>query len=433
MKKVIAFLLAAAIAVSATACSGEDKSKGESQGSNGARTQITFLGTIKDEISEDFKKELAAYNASQSKYEIVNIPLDNGMQKLTTLYAGGNAPTLFTAVQEAATYKNKLYDFSKFPLIKQARAGTTDLMTTEDGKIYGLPVCEEAFGILYNKNILDKAVGGTFDPSTINTQDKLKELLEKIAATGVDPTRVSGVDWSLGSHMTNLMFAPRSPSIKTNLQFLSDLKASKANLVNDKLYNGWLDTLDLLLQYNTSKKSPLGATYDDDTLAFAQGKNALWFQGDWAMPTLNQDNMSGEVGIMPYPISNNPSDYGNSQISVGPSQFFCLDISQSTKEQQEGALDFLNWFFTSKTGQDYYVNKYGFLSPYKDLTAAPDDYLSKAISKYMDEEKTLNWMNLYYPGDGVSSLGAIMQKYVSGTANREALAKDIQNYWASKQ
>mgnify|MGYP000328157689 FL=1 len=155
MKKVIAFLLAAAIAVSATACSGEDKSKGESQGSNGARTQITFLGTIKDEISEDFKKELAAYNASQSKYEIVNIPLDNGMQKLTTLYAGGNAPTLFTAVQEAATYKNKLYDFSKFPLIKQARAGTTDLMTTEDGKIYGLPVCEEAFGILYNKNILD--------------------------------------------------------------------------------------------------------------------------------------------------------------------------------------------------------------------------------------------------------------------------------------
>jgi raffinose/stachyose/melibiose transport system substrate-binding protein len=229
------------------------------------------------------------------------------------------------------------------------------------------------------------------------------------------------------------MFTNQNNSLDKNLQFMDDLKNGKVDLASNKVYNGWLDTVDLLLANNASKKSPLAPTYDDDVLAFAKEKTGLWFQGNWAFPMIQKANASADVGILPFPISNNPSDYGNTQISVGASQYFCVDISQSTKEQQAGALDFINWFFTSKTGQDYYVNKLNFIPAYKNITATPSDNLSKMVVKYMNDNKTLSWINMYYPGDGVTSLGAIMQKYVAGKADRKELAKELQTYWTSKK
>lgn len=440
LKKLIALILACAMISSFAACSGGNTaSSGSSQAAAGStaqtgeKTKITILGTIKDEIAEPFKQEMEEYNKSQDKYEISSIPLDGtAMQKLTTLYASGNAPTIFASGQEASTFKDKLLDLSTLDQVKQAQPGTTELMTS-NGKVYGMPVTVEAFGILYNKKVADKAVGGTFDPSTINTQDALKDLLAKIEKTGVSADRVSGVDWSLGAHMTNLMFAAQSNSLEKNLQFMDDLKNGKADLVNNKVYNGWLDTLDILLANNASKKSPLSPTYDDDVLAFAKEKTGLWFQGNWAFPMISKANSSADVGILPFPVSNNPSDYGNTQISVGASLYFCVDASQASKEQQAGAVDFLNWFFASKTGQDYYVNKLNFIPAYKNITATPSDSLSKMVVDYMNEGKTLSWINMYYPGDGVTSLGAIMQKYVAGKVDRQGLAKELQTYWASKK
>lgn len=439
LKKLIALIMACAMVSSLAACSGgTTASSGASQATSsaaqtGEKTKITILGTLKDEVAEQFKQEMEEYNKSQNKYEISSIPLDGtAMQKLTTLYAGGNAPTMFTSGQEAYTFKDKLLDLSKLDQVKQAQPGTTELMT-KDGKVYGMPITVEAFGILYNKKVVDKAVGGNFDPSTINTQNALKDLLAKIEKSGVSADRVSGVDWSLGAHMTNLMFTNQFNSLQKNLQFMSDLENGSVDLANNKVYNGWLDTLDILLANNASKKSPLSPTYDDDVLAFAKEKTGLWFQGNWAFPMIQKANSSADVGILPFPISNNPSDYGNTQISVGASQYFCVDASQSTKEQQAGAIDFLNWFFTSKTGQDYYVNKLNFIPAYKNITATPSDNLSKMVVKYMNEGKTLSWINMYYPGDGVTSLGAVMQKYVAGKVDRKGLAKELQTYWASKK
>lgn len=433
MKKLLSLILAGAMITSFAACSGGGaSSEGASQ--TGEKTKITILGTLKDEVADQFNEEMKEYNNSQDKYEISSIPLDGtAMQKLTSLYASGNAPTLFTSGQEAATFKDKLLDLKDVKQLEQAQPGTTELMTDDDGKVYGMPITVEAFGILYNKSAVDEAVGGEFDPSTINTQDALKDLLTKVEASGISADQISGVDWSLGAHLTNLMFTTQSDSLDQNLQFMTDLKDGKVDLSGNKSYNGWLDTLDILLDHNMNKKSPLAPTYDDNILAFAQGKAGLWFQGNWATPMIMDANSSMDIGILPYPISNDPSDYGNTQISVGASQYFCVDASQSSKEQQEGAVDFLNWFFTSEKGQDYYVNQLNFIPAYKNITETPSDNLSKMIVNYMNDGKTLSWMNMYYPGDGVTSLGASMQKYVSGNVDRQGLATEFEKYWEAQK
>ena len=51
-------------------------------------------------------------------------------------------------------------------------------------KIYGIPYSTAGIGLVYNKTVLDKAVGGDFDPSTIKTRSDLAELFDQIEATG---------------------------------------------------------------------------------------------------------------------------------------------------------------------------------------------------------------------------------------------------------
>ena len=69
-----------------------------------------------------------------------------------------------------------------------------------DGKTLAFPFSVEGYGLIYNKAVLDKAVGGTFDPKTINTTTSLEELFKKIQASGPAPLIIGSMDWSLRNH-----------------------------------------------------------------------------------------------------------------------------------------------------------------------------------------------------------------------------------------
>jgi len=237
------------------------------------------------------------------------------------------------------------------------------------------------------------------------------------------------MDWSLGAHLSNIMFTAQSDKHEDRLQFMSDLKAGKVDLIKNQAFNGWLDTLDLLKQYNQNKESPLSPTYDDGTLALSSGKSGMWFMGNWAFPQLNEANSETEYGIMPYPISNDAATYGNTQISVGVPFYMVIDASHSTKEQQSGAIDFLNWLVNDKAGQDFYVNQFKFIPVFDTIQTQPDNLMSQQILKYAQDGKTLEWMNTLYPADGWATMGVSIQKYLDGKITREDLAKELEAYW----
>lgn len=399
---------------------------------SGEKVEVTILGNIKAEIKPQFEELVENYNSSQDKYEVVSVPLDgNAFEKMTALYASGNAPTIMTMGQEVAEFKDNLLDLSGQPLLEHAQEGSYDLVSDGD-KVFGFPLTVEAFGILYNQDALDAAVGGTFDASTINTRSSLEKLYEQVEATGKSAVHISPLDWSLGAHVTNLFFAPQSENVDEILKFIDDLKAGNVSLIDNTVFNGWLDTFDMLMNHNSSKASPLSPTYDEGALEVAEGEAATWFQGNWTLGMLQEVNPEVNMGIMPYPISDNPEDYGNTQISVGVPLYLSIDASQSTPEEQAGALDFINYFITSEVGQKIYVEDMKLIPVYDNVTAIPEDTLSQAILKYMQDGKTLNWINMYYPGDGSAAMGASMQKYLNGDIDRAQLASELEAYWQGK-
>ena len=417
--------------------SGSDEgasSDGEGTSGSGEVTEITILGTLKAEIEEPFAEAVTAYNASQSNYELVSLPLAGGafLQTATGMYSSGNAPTIMVMQQEIPEFQDRLLDLSETDAIAAALPGTLDLATLEDGRIVGAPQTIEAYGLLYNQAVLDEAVGGTFDPASIATRSDLVALMEQIEA--LDSTeaaiQVSPMDWSLGAHLTNFMYADQSADREARLSFIEELKAGSVSLADNAVFTGWLDTVDALLEHNQLKSSPLDGDYDPAVLALSSGEVGLWFMGNWAVPNLVEANPDVDFGIMPLPISDDPGDYGNTQVAVGVPAYIVVDAEQSSPEQQAGAIDFINWLTTTDEGKTFYSEKFEFLPAYENM-AAPSAPMNVQIVDYASSGETLEWMNSVYPIDGWPSFGASMQKYVAGNIDRDGLIGEFEAYWTT--
>ncbi|WP_084034720.1 ABC transporter substrate-binding protein [Anaerobacillus alkalilacustris] len=433
MKKLLSLLVIVALLALAACGGNDDKSStpndSETKGSTSKAKEISiFLG--KPEIAQEFEAAIADFS-SETGIKVTIIPLagGNAYERMTSLYSSGNAPTIMMMAQEFDVFKDRLLDLSDQPWVETVQEGMTDFVTI-DGSVFGQPTTVEAFGFIYNKAILDQAVNGDFDPTTVRTHDDFRSLLEQLdALEGVDPIHVSPMDWSLGAHLTNPLFASQSADRDERHQFMQDMLDGNVSISENDVFNGWLTTFDLIKEFNSNKNAPLAAQYDDGALALANGKTGIWFMGNWAYPQLHEIAPEGEFGFLPVPISNDLSEFGNKEISVGVPSYWVIDASQSTEDQQEAAKEFLNWLVSSESGQEHYVNEFKFIPVFDNFTVKPEDSLSLSVLSYMEGNYTLEWMNLYYPADGWPSMGAAMQKYLSDNSDREGLIQEFEDYW----
>lgn len=394
-------------------------------------TDISIL-VGKPEIIEQIEAAVAEFNDTHDNINASIIPLagQNAYEKMTALYSSGNAPNVIMMGQEFSEFQENLLDLSDQEWVDTAQAGTTDFVTVDD-KIYGMPVTVEAFGFLYNKSIVEEAVGGDFDPHSINSRSKLEDLLDDIAALeNTEGIHITPVDWSLGAHWTNIFFTDQSEDRDKRHEFVQDLKDGDVNLADNDVFNGWLDTFELAMEYNSDKDSPLSPQYDDGPLNLANGDVGLWFMGNWAYPELKEANPDADgYGFLPVPISDNPDDYGNKQISVGVPSYWVVDASEASEAEQDASKEFLNWLVFDETGQDYVVNKFNFIPVFDNIEVVPEDSVSRSVLKYMEEENTLEWINTYYPPDASASMGASLQKFLAGNTDRAGFIDELEDYW----
>jgi raffinose/stachyose/melibiose transport system substrate-binding protein len=396
-----------------------------------AKTKISLLNT-KGEIQAQLEEAAKLFSKENPDIVLEVIPCpagQNPLEKLSTLYAAGNAPTLaMIGPPEFPKFKGKLADLSKEKWVKDAIARTLDDSRFE-GKIVAFPFAVEGYGFIYNKVVLDKAFDGKFDPAALKTVKSLEGAFKKVAASGVAPLIVSPLDWSLGNHYLGLAYADQSKDPKRVARFLQNLKAGKVDLAGNKVFNGLLNTFDIMLKYNQAKNDPMAVTYEKGPELLGKGEVGFWFMGNWAWPQIKSfDTANGGYGFLPVPLSDNAGDYGNTGIAVGTSKQIAMDKSQNSIKQQNAAKKFLNWLVYSKTGQDVLVNKANIIPAFKNITIIPNNPLAKSIRQYMAGGQTVQFMTTL-PPDHWSQCGAYMQKYLAGKSDRKSLFKDIQAYW----
>jgi raffinose/stachyose/melibiose transport system substrate-binding protein len=401
------------------------------------KATVTMLGTIKPEIQDQFLAAVSDYNKSQNCYTVKSVPGDRKLtflQNVTPMYAAKNAPTIMYTLQEIPDMADKVMDLKTTRI---ARLVSKDLLATANigGRQVGVPSTAEAFGLLYNKKVLDKA---GVDPSKINTRADLEAAFKKVEASGKKALHFSAIWWSLGAHFTNIMHTTAGSTKEARFKGLDDLVDGKANLANSTAFKNWLATFDLLKKYNTGKVNLTDTEYDASIANLSGGDYAFMFQGNWTEPNLITASKGDDFGIMPLPISNNAKDYGNTQIPVGIPGYFMIDAQQSTTWQRKGAIDFLTWLYTSPAGQKRVAGPVeeggmNFIPVYKGFKIEPKTYMAKEISKFVVGNKTLDWMNSYYPAGLQEEVGKVsMQQYFTDKISSAELAKAIENAWKGK-
>lgn len=431
MKKALLFalsflLIGAAFAVA----SGSKESSGAASSSKSV--SITFLNS-KGEITAQLQTLLGEFS-KQNPSITVNLTAAgsgvNPFQKLSTMYASGNAPAVaMLDPSDLPKLASKFLDLSGQKWVSDAVKGSLSLGRV-NGKLVGFPFTIEGYGLIYNKKILDKAYGGSFNPASIRTINDLKTAFEKVKAIGVAPIIVTPMNWSLGNHYLGIASSDQSPDPAKIVQFINDMKAGKVNLSQNKVFNGVMDTLKLMAQYNLAKSDPMAVTYNQGPEYLGKGKAGFWFMGTWAWPQISKFNSSNSTyGFVPVPISNNPSAYGNSEIPAGPTKYLALDKTQNSKAQQAAAEKLLNWMVYNPTAQKELVDKAGVVMAFKNVTVPSPNELNKSMQSYIKAGKTSDFAANRFPPDHWGILGAPMQKFFVGKMSLAQLYTAIEDYW----
>lgn len=440
MKKIFSVLLASAVMASLTACSGAAKDPvnnsttaavktEETTKANGEKVEISFLVT-KPEIVPQFEETFKRYRETHPDVIISAIPLSGQTiyEKLTSLYASGNAPTItMVGGPEFKSFKDNFLDLTNTDFAKKVYGWALD-KTTVDSKVLAVPTSAEGIGIMYNKTVIEKATGRDFDPASIKSRQDFAKLLEEISKTEYAPVQITNKDWLLGSHLTSVLYGATSKNFDERQAVIEELKKGDYDFTSSETFNNWMDTFDLLMKYNKYQKAPLANAYEDDQLTMASDQVAFWPIGNYIYPNIMDINEDAQVGLMPYPMGDDEATFGNKEIVLSYSMF-AIDSKQSTPAQQKAAVDFFNWLITSEEGQDSYINTLVFIPIFEGFKVQPTNPVAKQIVAYMEEGNTLERMSDYFPAGVMNQFGATMQQYLDGKIVRADVAEQFKKQW----
>lgn len=421
MKKSLSIIIATALAMSTLigCSSGGSKSSDDGKKGNKEKTVITMIQN-KVEIQEQLEEAAKEYNKSQNEVEvkILGAAGDDLMKVLQSQFASTpeKAPTIFTAGSgsEFEKFFNYMIPLDSAKASKKIVKGQAD-DAMKDGKLYGLPVAIEGFGLIYNKEIFKEAGVKAEDIKSIDDLVKASEKLEK----------VKGVQHAIGfgketyfkfMHPFNWPFAV----MKDYKGTIEKVKSGALKLKDVPEVKQYAQDLDKLKSHTNLGKD----TYDDQVAGFAQGKFAIIHQGNWAQTIIDDYKVKFEYGMMPMPFN------GNQGIAVGNTNYFRVN-KHATKEQQDASINFLDWLLTEKAGQTYVTEKFKLIPAYEGFNTEKMNPLAQEVSKYSQEGKTVPWTFNLFPAGIDKDCSSQMEKYYAGQLTSAQLLDEINKIWVN--
>ena len=409
-KATLAITLAAAMAATAVPAMADDK------------VSITIFNS-KMEIQSQFEEMAEKYAEDNGINIEVYYSNDTVAAHLATKYSSGDPYTLamVDAKDVYSLAKDHAIDMSDQEWVKN-----TNYAIGIDDQINGFPMCVEARGLIYNADAIEAITGETFNPEDYKTLDSFKELIEQLKEGGMEtPTGIMKEDWSLGGHFLSQV-SEEQPDVE---EFITKLHEGEADLINNEKFNSLMDFFDVMMENNYAKDSAIAAEREVTEMMLAEGEIAFMFGGNWDWSVINAYDYTENMGMMPVP--QNTDDGTNEKLVGGGSKYFMIDSSENTTdEQRQAALDFLEWLADSEEGQKFITEDCALVPAFSNNENEVADPLGKSVKKYADEGAMIDNYN-YMPDDHISLCGAIFQKYLAGQMDRAEFATEIEDYWKS--
>ena len=436
LKKAASIIAVTAMSMAGLAACGSKNKSGDS-----AKGGKVYYLNFKPE-AEDAWKSLAAKYQSETGVEtkVVTAASNTYESTLKSEMDKDEAPTLFQVNGPVglATWESYCADMSDTEPYAQLNDQSVALKNA-DGTVVAVPYVNETYGIIYNKDLLNKyfALSDAKVKSVdeIKSFDKLKEVADDIqshkADLGVDGAFTSAgfdssSDWRFKTHLANMPLY---------YEFKDDNVTTEPATIKGTYLNNYKNIFDLYITDSTTDPSLLSSKTETDAETEFSGNKAVFFQnGTWAWTNLQKAGMSADsLGMLPIYIGAPGEE--NQGLTTGSENYWCINNNASDADKQ-ATKDFLKWLITSDEGKSALTNDMGFVTPFKSMNDEETDNPLVKIAKAdtaNSATKSVNWVFSMIPSENwKNDLGSALLNYAQGTGSWDDVQKAFVDNWATE-
>jgi raffinose/stachyose/melibiose transport system substrate-binding protein len=248
-----------------------------------------------------------------------------------------------------------------------------------DGKLYALPFDMNANGVIYNKDVFEKA-GITDVPRTYSAYTEALEKLKHEGFAGIAAGFKEnyyvigdiGADWRAGA-------------LSVNPEWITQLQDRTLRFTDDDQMRGILQRLNDRFAY--AQSDPFGTDANSALSLLATGKAGILQHGSFMVDAVKKINLDVKLGFFPYPWS---EDKAQNNLPLG-SGIGGLAVYKDSPNQ-EWALKFLELVATKEMGVSLQNNKGG-LSLIKDVPL-PENPTFQEIIAYRDNGEVFDYTGI---------------------------------------
>jgi raffinose/stachyose/melibiose transport system substrate-binding protein len=266
---------------------------------------------------------------------------------------GGKSPDLFEIINAPAgatpfTKANLLTDLGDQPWVKNLLPVVANNTKNFDGKTYGFITQIDALGFFYNKDLFAK-----YNVSIPTTWAQLQADVATFRGAGVTPMGMGGKDgWPGGQAVFSM--AAQLPDFRPGNSAGPALAAGKTKFSDSKPWQQALGDFSSLVKEKAFDPNASGITWPTSATDFSSGNDAMFYQGDFAIPAIRAAKPKFDVGMFTLP-------YAGSPLAV-PVQYGS-DLSIPVKAPNAAlAKKFLNFLAEKSTYTNYLTSAAAFSS-----------------------------------------------------------------------
>ena len=388
---------------------------------SGASDEVTTLNffQFKGEALEDFKQMIADFEAENPDIRIVQNQVADADTLIRTLLVKDRIPDIITLnangnfgrLAEAGVF----YDFTDEPVLQTINPAVQDILAdlgTYGDEVNGLGYVNNANGVIYNSAIFEEQ--GLEVPET---WDEFIAVCDALEAAGITPFYGTLADSWTGIPSWNALGAYPAQD-----DFFDKLRAQGTDVGPDSEVSFQKNFAEMMDQqyelYSYMQEGYRGKTYDDGNTAFANGEVAMLLQGIWATNPIKQVNPDIEMGIFPYPGTDDPDDR---LLVSGVDVVFTMG---KDNPKQEAAMRFIDYAFEKDVIEGFAASQN--MVPSVKGAEISDDPALQSVKPFFDNGQITGFIDHQIP-PAVPLIPTDQEFLFNGDA--EAALKTLDNEW----
>ena len=385
-----------------------------------AENEVTLdFFQFKPEAVQEFAGLIDEFEAANPGIRVLQNSVPDPDTAIRTLLVKNKAPDVLTLngnasfglLAEACVFA----DLSQEPVARKVLPAVQDILNANGrcggSEINGLPMANNASGILYNPEIFAK-----YGVSVPRTWDELIAAAETFKANGVAPFYMTLKDaWTTSPALVNLAAQLQPEDFFDRLDAAGDVREDSP-VSFSKDYQEVADKLSKLFSY--AQPGAAGVDYATGNKAFADGKSAMYLNGSFAVPAIRAANPDAKIASFPYPVTNDPA-----KTTVVSGVDVALALGRETPHRAE-AQKFID-FLLSKEVVDKYTKNQSAFAPVRDAAPQQDPAL-QGLAAYFNAGRVEGYMDHRLPPS--IPLVNITQQFVLD-GDRSRFLNTLDNEW----